>query len=124
MKNGIAIYLNEKESKILSQLKIQTGYTKSALIRQMINQENFNPKIQEQQELHKIFVNNIHRIGNNLNQIAYKLNANAQSLNQNSLNIILEEIKELKTTLQDYKIYFKKPKSKQKYHKTKEAQNV
>lgn len=118
------LYLNPQEFKALSKFKIQTGYTKNALIRQMINQENFNPKIQEQQEIHKIFVNNIHRIGNNLNQIAYKLNANAESLNQNSLSVILEEIKELKTTLQDYKIYFKKPKSKQKYHKTKDFQNV
>ncbi|TLD85562.1 CopG family transcriptional regulator [Helicobacter sp. MIT 05-5294] len=118
------LYLNPQEFKALSKLKIQTGYTKNALIRQMINQENMNPKIQEQQEIHKIFVNNIHRIGNNLNQIAYKLNANAESLNQNSLSVILEEIKELKTTLQDYKIYFKKPKSKQKYHKTKDSQNV
>ncbi|TLD85189.1 plasmid mobilization relaxosome protein MobC [Helicobacter sp. MIT 11-5569] len=125
------LYLNPQEYKILSRLKTQTGYTKNAIIRKMIQTEsikNNNEKLIYFIELNRTFIDNIHKIGNNINQIAHRLNISSEQINPNDLQNIYSQMNEVKKILEEYKEIYKENKLdslsiEKSYRKNKESQN-
>lgn len=102
MKNGISLFLNEEEKRLLNDNSKKAGITKSAYVREMIN----NKKYLEERNILKAFLleidelkTELNKIGTNINQIAFALNAQVIP----SENTIQKEINELKEILTEYK---------------------
>ena len=103
MKNGISLFLNEEEKRLLNDNSKKAGITKSAYVREMIN----NKKYLEERNLLKAFLleidelkTELNKIGTNINQIAFALNAQVIP----SENTIQKEINELKEILTECKV--------------------
>lgn len=106
MKNGIVIYLNEKEKALLENLSQRTKLSKSAYLRECINNQgylkernNFILFLQTNEELLKY----LKSIATNINQIAYVLNSGIERNNDD----LVQEIILLKAILKDYQAFLK-----------------
>ena len=119
MKNGISLFLNEEEKRLLNDNSKKAGITKSAYVREMIN----NKKYLEERNLLKAFLleidelkTELNKIGTNINQIAFALNAQVIP----SENTIQKEINELKEILTECKVTISNlPKAKKSKKKNK-----
>ncbi|WP_297195248.1 plasmid mobilization relaxosome protein MobC [uncultured Campylobacter sp.] len=105
MRNGISIFLNEKEKKLLKAKSTELGLTQSSYIRELINNIDY---IKERKALNSFISLNqdllkeLNKIGININQIAFSLNT---GIKQDSKSI-KDEIKELKHLLKSFNDFY------------------